>query len=182
MYIPLGGSRVTKPKVIRNVFIIFLVSGFWHGANWAFIIWGLLNAIYFLPLMLLHKNRKFTDTIAEGHILPSLRESLQMLLTFFLTSIAWIFFRADNLPHAIEYFKHMGSKTIISAPINSGMKVVIPFIFILLLIEWVIRFKQHGLEISFIKNLALRWVIYISLVLIIFIWGANQQTFIYFQF
>lgn len=182
LYIPLGGSRVSRPKVIRNVFIIFLVSGFWHGASWTFIFWGLLNAIYYLPLILLNKNRTFVDTVAPGRILPNLRESFQMLATFIITVFAWIFFRADNLSDAIEYIKNMWSNTILSAPENSGLTVVVPFIFLMLIIEWLNRFKQHGLEISSIKNLALRWAIYTGVLLTIFIWGANQQAFIYFQF
>ena len=182
LYIPLGGSRVSRPKVIRNVIIIFLVSGFWHGANWTYIFWGLLNAIYFLPLILLHKNRKYTNTVAQGRILPNLKESFQMLTTFAITCIAWIFFRADNLPDAIEYLSNIWSKTIFSTPIDSGFMVVIPFILLMLIIEWLNRFKQHGMEISSIKHQAIRWTIYASIVVIIFTWGASQQTFIYFQF
>ncbi len=182
LYIPLGGSRVSRLKVIRNVFIIFLVSGFWHGASWTFIFWGLINAIYFLPLMLLHKNRKYTNTVAQRRILPSVKESFQMLTTFAITCFAWIFFRADSLTDAVEYLSNIWSKTFFSIPVNSGINLVVPFILLMLIIEWLNRFKQHGLEISAIKYKAIRWTIYASIVVIIFAWGANKQTFIYFQF
>ena len=94
VYIPLGGSRVSKAKVIRNTFIIFLLSGFWHGANWTFIAWGAYHAFLFLPLILTGKNRKYTNQVAEGRVLPSLREVGQMLVTFFLAVFGWIIFRS----------------------------------------------------------------------------------------
>jgi len=103
LYIPLGGSKGGLWMKIRNTFIIFLVSGFWHGANWTFIIWGGLNALYFLPLLLAKKNRKNIDTVAQDKIFPSVRESLSMIGTFSLTVLAWIFFRAESLPHALNY-------------------------------------------------------------------------------
>lgn len=70
LYIPLGGSKGNLGFKIRNTFIIFLVSGFWHGANWTFVFWGLLNAIYFLPLLILGKNRNYLDTIAKNNFFP----------------------------------------------------------------------------------------------------------------
>ena len=104
LYIPLGGSRVSKPKAIRNVFIIFLVSGFWHGANWTFIVWGGIHALLFIPLFLRGTNRKNTTSIvAEGKWLPSPRELLQMGWTFSAVTIAWVFFRADNIQQAGQY-------------------------------------------------------------------------------
>ena len=103
LYIPLGGSRGSTWMKVRNTFAIFLVSGFWHGANWTFIIWGALNAIYFLPLLLTNNNRKNLGVVAEGKLLPSFRELIAMLTTFTLTVFAWIFFRAENISHAFDY-------------------------------------------------------------------------------
>jgi len=100
VYIPLGGSRGSRLIVTRNIFIIFVVSGFWHGANWTFLVWGALNAVYFLPLMLTNKNRSNTDTVAQNKYLPSTKETLQMGLTFLLTIIAWVFFRSESVGHA----------------------------------------------------------------------------------
>ena len=103
LYIPLGGSRGGIWIKIRNTFIIFIVSGFWHGADWTFIVWGALNALYFMPLLLLNKNRVNTDTVAQGRHLPSTREFFQITITFSLTVFAWIFFRAENMFHAVGY-------------------------------------------------------------------------------
>ena len=139
LYIPLGGSRGGTWMKIRNTFAIFIVSGFWHGANWTFIIWGLLNALYFLPLLLLNKNRINTGVVAGDRLLPSLKELLQMGLTFGLTVFAWIFFRAENLNHAINYIKEIFSKSLFTIPdfirVNEA-KYTMFLILIFLIIEW----------------------------------------------
>ena len=109
LYIPLGGSKGGPWFKLRNTFIIFLVSGFWHGANWTFIAWGFLNAVYFLPLLFTGENRKNLNTIAEGKIFPTLKETANMAFTFILTSFAWIFFRAESITHAIHYITQMFS-------------------------------------------------------------------------
>lgn len=106
IYIPLGGSRVGKWKSVRNTFIIFLVSGFWHGANWTFICWGLFHALLFLPLLLTSSNRKYRGIVAEGKLLPSWKEAIQIGTTFFLVVIGWILFRAENMEQAIGYIGH----------------------------------------------------------------------------
>ena len=118
LYIPLGGNRGTKYKVVRNTFIVFLVCGLWHGANWTFIAWGLINAIYFLPLLLLGKNRKNIDTVAQGKILPSIKELFQMGITFALATLGWIFFRADSIGQAFAYIGNIFSKSLISDPLK----------------------------------------------------------------
>jgi len=112
LYIPLGGSRGGTWMKVRNTFIIFIVSGFWHGANWTFIVWGALNAIYFLPLLLTNNNRNNLETVAQGKLLPSLKEVSFMLLTFGLTVFAWIFFRAENIGHAISYVSEILSPSL----------------------------------------------------------------------
>ena len=97
LYIPIGGSRGNMYSKIRNILIIFLVSGFWHGANWTFIVWGLIHAMLYLPLFLRGKNRKYTTLIVAGDKwFPNLKELLQMGVTFFLVMIAWVFFRSEN--------------------------------------------------------------------------------------
>ena len=98
---------------IRNTFIIFIVSGFWHGANWTFIVWGALNAIYFLPLLLTKKNRNHIDIVARGKKMPSVKELIKILITFGLTVFAWIFFRAENIGHALSYISGMFSTSIL---------------------------------------------------------------------
>jgi len=112
LYIPLGGSRGGTWMKVRNTFMIFIVSGFWHGANWTFIVWGALNAIYFLPLLLTNNNRNNLETVAQGKLLPSIKEVYFMLLTFGLTVFAWIFFRAENIGHAISYISEILSPSL----------------------------------------------------------------------
>lgn len=179
LYIPLGGSRGSLWSKIRNILIIFTVSGFWHGANWTFIIWGLLNGLYFIPLMLFGKNRSNLDTVAQNSKLPSLKEILQIAVTFFITLIAWVFFRAENVTQAFSYLGHMFSQSLFSIP---GRRGVIPLILILIVVEWIQRKKQHGLEIDRIKFPTVRWAIYYIVILIILNFGGSQQQFIYFQF
>ena len=183
VYIPLGGSRVSKAKVIRNTFIIFLVSGFWHGANWTFIVWGAFHAVLFLPLILLEKNRKNTGTVAEGKFLPSIKEIFQILLTFLLVVIGWVFFRADSIGQAFAYLGGMVDMSLFSTTIfevKLALKLIF-FIFCMLAMEWIQRNKQHGLEISSI-NKWLRRVIYAFIIFsIVWFMGENEE-FIYFQF
>lgn len=182
LYIPLGGSRGSLMKKIRNVFIIFLVSGFWHGANWTFIIWGGLNALYFLPLLLTKKNRHNLNTIAENRILPTIKEFFQLITTFSITVIAWIFFRAENVGHAFSYLKNIFSnKSISSVSIDSSLLILL---FLFLTIEWFGRTKKfalENLEVN-VSNRAIRWFFYLIICFTIIGYMDNQQDFIYFQF
>ncbi|OAB27862.1 D-alanyl-lipoteichoic acid acyltransferase DltB, MBOAT superfamily [Flavobacterium fryxellicola] len=107
LYIPLGGSSGGMAMKIRNTFVIFLVSGFWHGANWTFIAWGFINALYFLPLLLLKRNRSNMETVSLYWDFASVRVFFSMLSTFALTCLAWIFFRAKTIEDAFEYIKRM---------------------------------------------------------------------------
>lgn len=181
VYIPLGGSRGGIKSNIRNTFIIFVVSGFWHGANWTFIVWGLLNALYFLPLMLLRRNRLNTDTVAKGKIFASFSEIGKMTLTFFLTVLAWIFFRADSVSHAFSYLSGIFSRDIIAYPQVINLEVV-GLVLFFMVVEWFGRNSQYGLE--HIANFPrwIRWPSYFLLIVLIFAFTGEQQEFIYFQF
>ncbi len=185
VYIPLGGSRGSTWNKIRNILIIFVVSGFWHGANWTFVIWGALNALYFLPLMLVHRNRQHTNQVAETTLLPKFREFLQMLLTFALTTFAWVFFRAESLSHALGYIHVMFSKTLFTAPETMPWEQLV-MIGLVLVLEWIQRKKQHALEFypTRSKLKVLRWSLYATLLLMIYFLGdyATSYEFIYFQF
>jgi len=182
VYIPLGGSKVRKWAVIRNIFIIFIVSGFWHGANWTFIVWGFLNAVYFLPLMLFKQNRKNLDDVAEGRLFPSFREFLQINITFMLTTIAWIFFRADSVQHAFSYLGGIFSMSLFTLP-EARPKFLFVLIFLFLVVEWLQRSKQHALEFDTIKlPRIVKWAVYYVVVFVIFFYGGEKQEFIYFQF
>jgi len=186
LYIPLGGSRGGTWMKIRNTFIIFLVSGFWHGANWTFVVWGALNAAYFLPLMLTNNNRKNIDIVAKGRIFPNLREFLSMLLTFAMAVFAWIFFRADNLNHAFSYISGIFSTSLFSAPYFIGLGRatftgwLVLFFF---LMEWLGRDQQYAIaKIGLNWYKPLRWAFYYVLIMAIFMFAGSQQQFIYFQF
>lgn len=185
IYIPLGGSRVSKVKVIRNTFIIFLVSGFWHGADWTFIVWGAYHALLFLPLILLGKNRKNTNIVAEGRLLPSFKEFLQMLLTFMLVVIGWIIFRAESIGQAWGYVCGIFDASLLSVPWLKTRTYYIPlfsYILIMLAVEWLQRDKQHGLDLQKVRSSIFKYVIY-YVILGFILYNCNpQQTFIYFQF
>jgi len=189
LYIPLGGSRGGNTMRIRNVFIIFLVSGFWHGANWTFIIWGFLNACYFLPLLLGHRNRQHLDVVAQNRLLPSGKELVQIAITFFLVVIAWIFFRAENITHALAYIKRIFSFSLFDFSYDYYHNYFHFYgIALLLVVEWLGRHKQHALyfEVQQDQNLRskmFRWGGYIFLIFSVF-YGGNftNETFIYFQF
>ncbi|MEM7109561.1 MAG: MBOAT family O-acyltransferase [Bacteroidota bacterium] len=186
LYIPLGGSRGGTWMKVRNTFIIFVVSGFWHGANWTFIIWGALNAIYFLPLLMTNSNRNNLETVAQGRLLPSLKEILLMGLTFGLTVFAWIFFRAENMGHAITYISGILSESLFSIPTFDDSKnalITIILVLVFILIEWIGRHEKYA-----ISSLGLKWkrpfryAMYYSIILAILWYHGDEQQFIYFQF
>ncbi|MGL1902336.1 MAG: hypothetical protein OCC49_09380 [Fibrobacterales bacterium] len=186
LYIPLGGSHGTASKRVKNVFIIFIVSGFWHGANWTFIAWGGLNALFFLPLLLLNKNRQNFDIVAKDKTIPSFYELWQMLSTFSMVVLAWIFFRADNIEHAINYINTIFSLSTFSIPdINvkkQALKILL-FVGVFTIFEWNGRAHQYAIE-SFgsKKPRFFRWTFYFITIFLILFYGAQEQQFIYFQF
>ena len=184
LYIPLGGSKGSKWFQIKNVFIIFIVSGFWHGANWTFIFWGLLNAIYFLPLLLLNKNRVNTNNVAQGKLFPSLKEIVNISITFFITVLAWVFFRAETISKAFFYLERMFSKSLLTIPQKRPSYLFI-IILLFILTEWIHREKKYGLELNKKKTPRfIRWIIYYVLIIVIYLFGVFQSDleFIYFQF
>lgn len=191
LYIPLGGSRGGTWMKIRNTFIIFIVSGFWHGANWTFIVWGALNAIYFLPILLTNNNRNNLETIAQGKFFPSIKEFSFMLLTFGLTVFAWIFFRAENIGHAWHFIQDM----FIGLTTKSGyvqtinllywkIGLAIPTIILLfILVEWLGREGQYAISAIGLKwKRPIRYAMYYAIIVAIFWFGGKEQQFIYFQF
>ena len=182
LYIPLGGNKGGTWAKVRNTFIIFLVSGFWHGANWTFIIWGGLNALYFMPLLLLDKNRTNLGTVAEGRALPTVKELFSMLTTFSLTVFAWIFFRADSVTHALNYIGSIFSKSFFAYPSVFPL-VPLGLVAVFIVIEWLGREQPYALaRVSFALPKPVRWATYYALVLAIFYFAGSEQQFIYFQF
>lgn len=186
LYIPLGGSRGGTWMKVRNTFIIFVVSGFWHGANWTFLVWGALNAVYFLPLLLTNSNRNHLGSVAQGRRLPSFKELYEMVFTFGLTTIAWVFFRAADIGHATRYISEIFSKTLFTVPHFAGMRdalttIILTSIFVL--IEWIGREEPHALaKIGLRWKSPLRFAFYYAIVLTILWFSGQKQQFIYFQF
>lgn len=190
VYIPLGGSKGSKLNQVRNIFIIFIVSGLWHGANWTFIVWGALNALYFMPLLLLKRNRSNLETVAQGKLLPGFTDLLKMLSTFTLTVFAWIFFRADSVGAAVDYIKRIFTRSILVQP--KGDMLIGPsvnllpltgLIFIFIGMEWLGREEQFAVAntgISWPKPL--RWAFFVAFTLSIFYYTGVSQQFVYFQF
>ncbi len=183
LYIPLGGSRGGIRMKVRNTFIIFLVSGFWHGANWTFVVWGFLNALYFLPLLLAKKNRSNLNVVALNKTFPSVIELFKMWLTFGLTVIAWIFFRSENLSHAWSYLNGIFSQSLFSLPTVRPTYLLI-LIFFFIIIEWIGRHQYYAIEVVLIrKPRAVKWFFYMLIIVLVFIFSSEtQKEFIYFQF
>ena len=182
IYIPLGGSKGNNFKTSRNIVLIFLLSGFWHGANWTFIAWGLLNALYFIPLYIVKSNRLYIDTVANNTILPSWKEFANMFITFTLVVFAWIFFRSASITDAFIFIQRIFTSSLFSLP-NYVNKTAVVAIFILIFIEWIGRKNKHALEFF-----ALKWHSIFRISFYYFILGfviycsGNEHPFIYFQF
>lgn len=185
LYIPLGGSKGGTWMRIRNTLIIFIVSGFWHGANWTFIVWGALNAIYFIPLLLTSNNRNNIEIAAKGKMFPTIKEVVGILLTFALTTLAWVFFRSENVGAAFTYlhriFLHPGSY--FELGVYKNYSLVIALILIFVVIEWIGRERKYALEsIGLNWNRSLRWAFYLLIALTTLSFSGSEEEFIYFQF
>ncbi len=182
LYIPLGGSRGVKSEQVRNVFVIFLVSGFWHGANWTFIVWGLLHAIYFLPLLLLGRNRNNLEVVAAKRWYPNLKELLQMLSTFGLVALAWVFFRAESLEQAFTILQRIFTPSLFEGSTLIPRRLYV-IVLLFVLVEWFGRKDDHALERLFLNwPRVLRWLIYLVLATLVLVYQGPKQGFIYFQF
>ena len=193
IYFPLGGSKCDKWKTIRNVYIVWAVSGLWHGANWTFVLWGMYHGTL-LAIYNILGIKKFIKDVAETSFFPSIKEILQISLTFFLVVIGWIIFRAENLTMAANIFNQIFSldnfwRASSVAELNGLNLVKLAFfICILLITEWIHRSEQHGLQVltnsklSVRNNLFFRYSIYILLAIITIGFAGNQSEFIYFQF
>ncbi|MBQ3555560.1 MAG: MBOAT family protein, partial [Bacteroidales bacterium] len=184
LYIPLGGSKCSMPRVILNTFIIFTVSGIWHGANWTFIVWGVYNALLFIPLLLTKQNRKYLDVVAKDRVLPTFKELSQITLTFILAVFGWIIFRSASIEEAIEFISIIFSSSVldIGLPYGKGALVAIAF---MLIVEWFNRDKSYGLQISgsgVFKYSAIRWCIYYGIIIANILFMSANKSFIYFQF
>lgn len=182
VYIPLGGSRGSLLQKIRNTFVIFLLSGFWHGANWTFVVWGFLHALYFIPYLIVGTNRKNIGIIASARILPDLKTFLSMGFTFALVTFAWIFFRAETIADAIDYIFILFSPTIFALP-EIFPKTLLSWIFLFTVIEWFGRKDDFAIEsLPLSWNKIVRFAFYYLLVILVLYYSGKDFQFIYFQF
>ncbi len=179
LYLPLGGNRTSRGRWIRNILVVFLLSGFWHGANWTYVVWGLLHGLYYVPLVVTRAHSRHLDTVAQGRFFPTVKEALQMATTFCLVLVAWIFFRASYFTEAVRFLVHMVTHDWL---VNPAYKSGLGYVGVLVLIEWVQRSKAHGLEIAR-WPVGVRWAVYYLLIAGIFWYGHTAYSpFIYFQF
>lgn len=183
IYIPLGGSRCKKSKIVRNTFVIFLVSGLWHGAEWTFIAWGAYHALLFMPLILTGKNRKYLDEPGRDSFFPTMGESVMMGVTFLLVAVGWVIFRADNFHLAVGYIARMFSDFSFAGSLPS--KFTLLWIAFMLLAEWIWRRRSHTLDIQghgLLRYAVARWSLYAVIILVCIFYKGTQSEFIYFQF
>ncbi len=183
LYIPLGGSKGNLSVKVRNTFIIFLVSGFWHGANWTFILWGLLHALFIMPSVIFKTNRNYMNTVAEGRLFPSWKEALAMFTTFNMLLFSLVIFRSDSITHAINYLSRLFTKDLWAMPSLEPNPILIVLIIGCFIIEWLGREDEYAIA-KWIDHWpkAMRWGLYTGIFWVIFNFAGSKQEFIYFQF
>lgn len=184
VYFPLGGSRCSKAKIIRNVFVIWGISGLWHGANWTFICWGLYHGTLLAFYNLFNVNTKYNHVVAYGKFFPSIKELMQMIITFMLAVVGWIIFRAENISQAGMYIYRMFTSPFEGKSVPS-ISYTFAFIIILMISEWIQRDKDFALQINhkgIFRYRPVRWLLYMTLLFVILVFGGSQSQFIYFQF
>ncbi len=186
IYIPLGGSRVKKALAARNIFIIFLISGLWHGANWTFVIWGLFHALLFLPLFYFKVNRNYLETPELfSSVKIFITEGLQILLTFFLINVGWVFFRSETLSGALIYLQKLFfefSHWTYQHPRGYRMWDYYVLLGVFVCFEYFIRRNERN-PLDF-KYRPVRFLSYLIIILvtIMFYDDGVDRSFIYFQF
>ncbi len=187
LYIPLGGSKKSKWITLRNILIVFLISGLWHGANWTFVLWGAVHALLFVPLFLTSRNRIHLNTVvAQNTWYPTLLEFLQVLATFLLVSLSWVFFRAENLDVAWGYLSHLfqfsEGQQVFYHP--RGFRLLDYFFLLFAFYLYEYRMRKNERNPFQIKNRYLRYFLYCVLIFLILLFFDDQvdRSFIYFQF
>ncbi|MBQ4005339.1 MAG: MBOAT family protein [Muribaculaceae bacterium] len=185
VYIPLGGSRCAQWKIIRNVFVVYLLSGLWHGANWTFILWGVFHAVLILAYRFLGFNAKHKEIVAHNSSLPNLKEAFSMVVTFILATIGWVLFRAETIADAWHYFTSLFTRSMFDlGSVDVGKKALV-LCLVLLVVDWIGRKREHPLQFDgngLMRHRACRWALYYSLIAAIIFLQGHQEAFIYFQF
>lgn len=182
LYIPLGGNRKGKAKAMRNMFVVFLVSGLWHGANFTYILWGAYHAILHIPVKFFRKKGKKDEGENVGRT-PFYKDAFWMGITFLLVMVGWVIFRADSTTHALSYITSMFSHYTPAASIAG--KIPLLWCAILVIIEWNARHKENPLAFSdkgIWKVSFVRWTSYVAIFLICLFFAGSPQEFIYFRF
>lgn len=177
IYIPLGGSRCSKFKVIRNTFIIFLISGFWHGASWTFVTWGLFHALLFVPFLLSGKRNRYKNDTPYVF-----KDVFNAFFVFIMITFGWIIFRCNDMNEAWLYISKIFSSTLFSKP--EGVMWALPsmiYAIIMFGMEWLKRKEEFPLS-NIRTNGILRWGIYIFFILSIVFYQGKPVDFIYFKF
>jgi len=182
VYIPLGGSREGKWKTIRNILIVFLLSGLWHGADWSFVAWGAYHGLLLVLLILMNRNTKYEQVVANDTYHPSIKELGQMLFVFFLATFGWMMFRADNMVQFVDYTVHMCDPSILSIPKISGNTILMINIILMFVLEWIMRRYRHGLDLSHVHSAVIRYTIYCIVFMLILVFGGHTENFIYMYF
>ena len=186
VYFPLGGSRKGKARTVLNTIIVFALSGLWHGANWTFVLWGLYNALLFIPLIITGKGR-YKDTVAHGRHWPSLKELGLMLATFTLSALGLSLFRAPSLHDFITFITTMLSPSILQVGFGHEIRLALAYCALMMLVEWLTRERRFGLDFGdspsgILRYRWVRWMIYVTLYAYIVIMSGLHSNFIYFQF
>ena len=180
LYVPLCGRKPSRGKKARNIIITFAICGLWHGANWTFVVWGVLLGLYFLPITVV-RTKRYLGTAGEGKLLPSFREAVAMLGTFLLVLLAWIFFKSNSIGDAFGFIYRMFSYPFMRLGYSTYLPMILASVGLLYL-EWVQRKKKFMLQI---KNfpVPVRWAVYYVSAIILLVFGAfGSNEFIYFQF
>lgn len=186
VYFPLGGSRGSKVKTLLNTFILFALSGLWHGANWNYVVWGLYNAVLFVPLIVFNSGR-YRDTVASGRMLPSLKEVGLILMTFVMTVLGMIIFRAPSMAELGVYLSTMFSSSLFQVGFGYEIKVALVYSAVMLIVEWIYREKRFALDFGdsptgIVRHRWVRWTIYVVLFVFTVLMSGLHSNFIYFQF
>ena len=182
VYIPLGGSRGDTQEVLKNIFVVFIISGLWHGANWTFICWGGVHALLYVPLFLFKKNRNHLDTVSFIGVWPSIKNGIKILSTFTLVTFSWIFFRSDTIKVAFAYISNMFSFSLHNKSLSVDY-LLVTIIVGFFVIEWMGRKQEYAIEKLFLNNSRLlRYSFYLTVCILLFVFNGKKQEFIYFQF
>jgi len=185
LYIPLGGSRVKVSRIYFNLMVIFVVSGIWHGANWTFIIWGFLHAIYMIVAILISKPLEVFEKKFNLYKYDKIYTIFKILVVFHIVLFGWIFFRANNIVDAFYIISNLFDIHLVFTNVQLGMGwIELCFsIFLIFLLETIHYIQEKGIFKNYSENILLRIMIINLLLFSILLFGVfSKAQFLYFQF